>query len=63
MLGFLSPKPQGKPLQQINKVKRSEDSRLTDVSGVYECVCVCAHVSACVGVRIKCPLVMMLDRS
>lgn len=63
MLGFLSPKPQGKLLQQINKVKWSEDSRLSDVSGVYECVCVSAHVSVCVGVRIKCQLVMTLDCS
>lgn len=48
MLGFLSPKPQGKLLQQINKVKRGEDSRLTDVSGVYECVCVCVCLRVCV---------------
>lgn len=65
MLGFLSPKPQRKLLQQINKVKQSEDSRLTDVSGVYECVRVCAYVSSCVGVHIKCigQLVMTLDLS
>lgn len=63
MLGFLSPKPQEKLLRQINKVKWTEDSRLTDVSGVYECVRVCTHVSACVGVRIKCQLVMTLNWS